>query len=940
MKGLHPPVSCDLPDDWICLDKGFDFTHTGAIDIRFQHSETGTTSTITINIIQHNLDRTFQASTDWKEDLPAEGLNNKIAIWTDRHNVQYIADSESAIFEVMEPGRVYRISYGYILDDGTYVSGSFYIRTLKVELHLDLIGSLEVSAHATCNFPYELEWWSDQNPSIECSAEEVKRVDFKQKINHLHYMTIYAQIKDMPDTKTELPKIFIPFKYEGLRVEISGTSALINPHMSGVVENVSYSMNVDGMDEIFYRKYDEPVKLKGLENATVYKLKFKIHYEDKGDSSLSYVDEITEYIRTYGATESHVITTNSIQITLSQTVGAYGPDADNMILLPKLAYWKSFYCAEDGSDHRTNSSSDDMITYANLIPDKEYDFLAELTSCTDFDIRPDVRFSIRFKTLKAVEPDVFTARVTSHQVTITPKILAWNESSSLSITTKAICDDQACETKIGSISINNRSNASNLTINDLESGKGYTIEFEAIDNLGNQRAIAPIHIVTYGVKASVPSQTLHSTSMSYTTEYIDGEDYISHSQDPSRADAIYAFITELNSDTAVLYMEGISSTSQSVLIPNHDYELHVGIKNISDSMTVVPFRTKLPAQNVRYEETHTGTTITLKAKYDAVDIENYKLYTVIAVTDLDSNQRWEYNMEDEFVITGLVAGHRYNLKFSAMDSDGNTSSSAISLATAELIVTTFKLEISNLEVSTRCLKFDVSSNQLLYAGHKIYVGVSQDVKHDDHNPMAMIGDFDQGRYINNDHGTEVFDVVHSSATEITCYIDGLQDENGEDDTVIEVHTKTKRLDAEVDNMIRQEPSTIIAHWVAKSNGSIIDRDPICGERIVADLEHCSVYDPAPDAHEHYNIASQDSENNPITFNGVQALERCGVKIMISDGFNSVYSPITYTTDASLGAIRVSVDNQWKQALPFISKDNQWHKAITFVLKDNVWKTTS
>lgn len=916
----YPPLLSDEhTDDSRYLSKDEEHVHHGdSIEITFRHTETGTTCSIPVTIIS-SLSH-WQASSDWKkDDANYTTLDNKVAIWTERSNIQYVGTGESAVFSNLIPGRGYEFKYGYLLDDGRYITGSFFVKTVQVKLQLTLIGTLEVFATMSCNYEYDLEYWSDQNPEHQI-VENTTGADITQAIQSLHYMTIYAQVKDMPDTRTEIPKIFIPYKYDGMLVNLSGTTAILQPNLIGMVDNVGYTISIDGRS--FYRKYGTPVTVNELEPGTIYPISITITYEDPYDSALNHSETLSEYIRTYGVKLVATKTTNTARVNVAQTIGAYGPDQNNLIVLDKKQYKVSMICIiDDEEETDVFIGKVDEYPFSNLLYDTSYRFNIELLECNDFSNNPDATASIEFRTLKAVETGMFTASVSGQSVTITPIIRDWNESSSLTITTTITKDGEQDPVQTLTQTINN-GNIAEINITNLEYGCGYGISFYGTDNFGNNIPIEPLHIKTYGLVVSVSVDDIHSTYMSYSTEYVDGQDADGHSQ-YDRSNEIYGYLTLHDESLPIMYLSTASGMTQKVLIPNTEYDLHMFIRSISDLHVISTFRTKTPAHAVRYDETHTGTTITLNTVYESDDIKNYILTTECELTDLDGDFHSQYEFTDNITITGLIQGHKYKLSFHATDTDGNGSNNYIILDDISKEILLFDLWFEDIQTTSRCVKFRVVTNQTLPVGKKLFVTVDQNERLTD---MLLDGP----------GIAEVHDLVQSAKVDLRAHITNMANEHAENDALVEDTTKTKQLTVEIVDILKTRPDKITVEWVGLCNGEKTIVDPICNEPYDVDIDNCYTYDPETKTKSYQ--ASIGNRPNTVVFINAAAYFRCGMSVTITDGYNKATCPITYSMTED-PTVMISLDNVWHKAVVYISKNNEFHKAIPYISKNNSWQMT-
>lgn len=932
-----------MRDELVLLEQNKPYEYSdNNLEITFEYHETGTTLTIIPHITKKSEDLKFRASRDYRTyaEVP-ESQESKLSFWRRAHDFEDIGSDEKYSIKDLEPGREYIIHFCYMTSDDILVNAAFRITTVGITATLTNINGTTVYADLSCNYDYDLEYWSDQNPIIITEhCDPGSTIHITQSIQSLHYMTIFAQVKGMPDTKTEIPKIYIPVKYEGISVQVSGTTATMSPIMSGNVDHILYSITIN--NKTYSSKYGEPVKVSGLTQGTIYHAEVYIEYEDETRPETDFSASDKFCIRTYGIQITNCKTsTNVISGSVLQTVGAFGSDPLNLIEFEKLPYLV-YTINSNGEQFIASGFDNDYIEATGRTPNEKYTLVVQLKECKDYDGQLDTFASTMVQMLKCVELDDFTIEVAATSLIITPRIKAWNESSSIKIYAAASNINNGIKVYTADPVEVNKENESSVTIPiyNLVSGDDYRLAFGIVDDLDNEIECSAdgLQVRTYGVRLTVENENIHTTFAMYEIEYIDGLNAENHPQDSSKKDLVRSCIKdaktdELISDDPIQAANGIHMFN--LLTPNHVYKIYAWIEGMDGSEAEFFFITKKAASGIWFEESHTGDsiTVTMNSNDDYMSrIADYIVRFNAKALDLETGEEFLIeDMDDMGLFEGLIPGHWYRITFEVFDNEGNSSKDGvIDLDTPLLEVLTYKLTFSRVKTSTKGILFVSHCNQDLPEDGAIEATIWREKNEEDEAETELYNT----KILGNDRLVVIGPFKHDSLIKARMWLVNNLGSSISGTSEI-IRARTKKLQVAITEIDRSNSDRIIVSWQAKANSVVVEADPFSGENIKSVLESCYCYNLRTE--ETLSEVSADSENGPITYY-TGATRRSGVVVAITDNYNLILSPLTYEILED-GTVLIAIGDSFKRAIPFIANGGTFIKVKPYIANDGSWIAT-
>ena len=955
------------------------FEKNNEIALRMRYFCTGTT--IVLGLSQYEASqKIFYASSDFRLEDNSNKYRNKVAIWFDESNIQYVDPSinEKVRFENFEPGKVYQMFIGYINENNEYIRDSVYVETWGIKISLVKNGSMYVTCNLTSNYFGEFEFWSDQdsNKRSLSTLDYNESINFKERLHEREYITIYAQVKDMPDTLCEIPKIYIPFLFKGFRSEVSGSTAKILPLIE-CTSTIGLKWIIGYNNKIYSGNINDYAKIDNLNMGQWHELTCNIIYTNTEDSGLDYNDAIDFKIKTYGINIVSIkeININYASIELEQTKAELIiEDNDNLDLLVDTNFSDKEYGAlvyklinEESNEYDTSVSlgeyetSDNNLYISNLEPVTSYRlyaYLINVRSCIDN--KNDAITYVDFTTQDVVHCDLPEITVTGSTCKVLPVIKEWNYSLKL-IYSFNIRNANGIGYQSERIVINSTDdNIESTLVTNLHPGQSYYVQFEAKDNYGNIIVMPNVSIKTYGINASVPTNSIHSTFVdNFVFTYVNGMKNFRDMQLPIKKDSCRYYLTSAEDIMEyIIYPKKIPFTNDSdscyqefdnteyKLKPNTEYILWTYIDSIKDyngeldTLNKFIFRTAQCAKNIRHAESFTGTTISVYIDWDEPSqLKERNYITNIYAEIYDSNNlfidRKVIHEPDEIKFINLDNGKKYTIVIYGNDSEGNSTSDYMTFKDnnpSEFEVITYQLKFTQLETSTRALRFKVDLNYPLPENNKIEYALFQDneeiISWDEHKTV----DIDQLRQYPN--------LKQDSSIELCVRLNNIFDENGDLDVITYTNNlRTKIFSIEILDSETDINSALLT-WQAYSNDYPISRDFITNFKIRPIIEECRAWKDAEVIHVEYYPAEYTKDENKLLFDNLHHDAGYKFVIAITDGYNTITSkPFTKKTTSSVIRIYDSLNNKWIKAVPFIYHNNRFIKSECYLYTKNHWRLT-
>ena len=665
--------------------------------------------------------------------------------------------------------------------------------------------------------------------------------------------------------------------------------------------------------------------------------------------------EIYYSVRTYAVKlKEREIGTNHYKATIFQYPGAAGEE--NKLMVEAAYYpYAGLCCARSGNVDTGVSVGyvgieEQEVTVRGLEPNKSYRLYVWLEGCRDFQNYNDAVAYIDFMTKPALVAGKFAARVTGRTVTITPVISRWNGSDRL--TYSATIKYEGSTVRSGLVGYCDTTQLNSITATGLSNGTNYTIEFSGYDGNDNPIDIEDIEIVTYGIEFTDMGVTYTRSIRGVEIIYTDGEKASMVSQDPTRGSFVRWWIVDGgNIVDGKEYINCRRSNpckfdSHNKLIYNTGYTLMAEIDGVeyngqNDTQISFDFFTEYPAWDYHVETTATGETISVTPIWRnssspdnevtctiMLYLENVRIGTI--VTKEKNEPVW---------FVDLLRGTTYDIIFTAIDNEGNTTSDGIEYKTnGETTETTYKLFIKDFEYSTRSMKWECYCNRDLPAGKYIqyYIDQGSENVYKDWSGFMESHHIDKYEYL-----------YDATDTILQVRIQDMRDQEGRFDTIEVLPFTTKELTVAITGYTPHVDHVFI-HTQAYADGLEYDYDPITNTPI-SFVDDKYVYDDNGDV-----ISFTESlckcwpvrdgkgttgDNTGVynvdktrRFNGLTGGREYFFAIGVTDGMNDSDNQATdlQAFYSLVELIRIYHNDRFWTALPFIFYTGSWYRAPLYL----------
>ena len=965
---MPKPKECIMDDShpFIKINEEYVFESTNDLKVKISYTATGESTTVKVstNSVSYN----YWAHSDYNIETLTDNYKSRIAIWLDESNIWYPKNDETTKFENLQCGGTYKLNIGYMLSDGTYITDSIYIQTWKFNIILTEIHSRYIVCELSSNYPGKYEWWSDQDSTHRITEDGLTKVNISEFIHHRNFITMYGQVLDMDDTRDMEEKIYVPLLYVNSEIDISGTSLSIKPNIDTdyVGNEIIWAVNIESLD--IYKEYtldDAIVCINGLEASKRYKLDIIIKYKSPEEGVLSdYTDTYEYYITTYGA---HVIeeldkNINSFTLQLAETVGeCYHPVEvfNNNSFTHKI--YKAFVVKKSPNGTYDTSQyagrviidqENETLQAINLERNTDYRIYIYLDDVKNFINHNDDTFIYYdIRTLDTVRCGEFEASITAKSCTITPNIERWNGSNKLYIKTEFYCEElndiQIVNTEL---SLNN---IYNIFIDTLKSGYNYKVTFEAYDDYNNEITINPLEITTYGLHIELEDDWIHTRYVDYIKfKFIEGMKSATEAQrmglasscrwwvssDPNDSESIIfgPYDITLSVQNPFNYLMG---KQESIFLPDKTYYIYtmingISLNGINDSIVCYPIKMKNSIRNITYSSRVSGTTVAVNLDWEESNSKKYECNVRVDVYDdnIGIMATTIIQHPQELVFTKLTNGKKYRIVITGYDSENNTTSDYITINGNNIFyVETYKLLFSQVETSTRAIKWVTTSNIPLPSDSKIEYIIQQ-------NNGIFADNWNQDDNVKINKISILDKVPHDTTVNIALRVDNIVDEDGNPDVIsYSKGIRTRKLSIEVlDSILDGDKAKL--YYSIYSNSTKINKDPITmsSVKVLPEESYASYFEGLSS---YDTIYADNVTDEYVEFSNLLLDKKYFFTLTATDGHNLVFSYYTNNTPKHVIHIYDSTKHKYVRAIPYIFHNGRFVKSNAYIYHNNKWRET-
>jgi len=951
---------------FIRINEEYEFEKTDDLKVKVSYIATGETATVKVSM--DNVNYNYWAHSDYNIETLTDRYKSRIAIWLDESNIWYPKKDESIKFENLRCGATYKLNIGYMLVDGTYITDAIYIQTWKLNIILTEIHSRHVICELSSNYPGRYEWWSDQDSTKRTTQNGLTKINISEFVDHRDFITIYARILGMDDTRSAEEKIYIPLLYENSEINISGTSIIIKPKINTEYTDNEISWAVSIEEENIYNEYklsQNVAFISNLKPATHYELKVIIKYKSPEQGILSDYEDVYLYkITTYGA---HVIDEidkkiNSFKLQLAETIAECYQAIDVFNINP--FYHKNYNVfvvkKDDNGNYDTSNhtgkviidQNDETVEVLNLEYNTEYRVYIYLDEVKNFiNYNNDTFIYYDIHTLDIVKCGEFECNVTAKSCTITPIIEAWNGSSELYIKTKFYCEELNDIQAIDTILFKN--DIHNIFIDTLKSGYKYQITFEAYDNYRNEISINPLEITTYGVHVEFEDEWIHTKYVDYIRfRFIEGMKSATVKQRAGLASSCRWWISsDPNDSESIIFgpydlnlsienpFDYLMGKKEYIFLPNKTYYMYtmingITLNGINDSIICYPFTTKNCISNINYSTNISGTTINLHLDYIEPKIKDYEYNLNIKLYDSNNIEiaNADISSLQDILFTKLINGGKYRIAITGYDSEDNTTSNYITINGDNIFyVETYKLLFSNLESSTRAIRWTTASNLPLPEDSKIESIIQ-------YNDNDFKDNWLYNYKIDINKQTTLDKINHDTTVDIALRVNNIVDENGNLDIILySKGIRTRKLSVEIKDATFDANNAKLKYDIY-SNSTKINKDPIVlsNIRVLKDKSYAWEYENEDSE----KIQAIEVNDTTINFTDLKLDTTYNFIIAATDEYNTVFSD-SYINNTVPHVVYIynRIKQMYEKAIPYLFHNGRFVKTSIYIYHNNKWHET-
>ena len=384
-------------------------------------------------------------------------------------------------------------------------------------------------------------------------------------------------------------------------------------------------------------------------------------------------------------------------------------------------------------------------------------------------------------------------------------------------------------------------------------------------------------------------------------------------------------------------LEIVIGKKDTIFLPNRTYYIYTMIDGIrldglNDSVICYPFKTKNCINDINYNTSISGTTISVSFDWVEPTIESYeysinvKLYdnsddTMLADVSINSLQ--------DILFTKLINGKNYRLAITAYDSENNTSSDYININGGNIFdLTTYKLLFTNIESTTRSVKWVTQSNLPLPEDSKI----ESIIQYNDNN---FNDSWESNNTISINKQTTLDKITHDTTVDIALRVNNILDENGNPDVIsYSKGIRTRKLSVSIIDATFDADNAIL-NYEMYSNSSKIPL-PSGNNRALKDKSYAWEYENDDSE----KIIATNADNSTVKFSNLKLDTTYNFIIAATDGYNIVFSD-SYINNTVPHVIYIYNRNkqQYDKVIPYVFHNGRFVKTSIYIYHNNKWHET-
>ena len=547
------------------------------------------------------------------------------------------------------------------------------------------------------------------------------------------------------------------------------------------------------------------------------------------------------------------------------------------------------------------------------------------------------------------KPTNFSAYVQSFTGTTITVKASWTSGSDTSkeiATIKCYYKEDADEQFTQTI----KTNGGTCTFTDLTPARTYNLEFDFTDGTtkmtDEDATLQPMY-------TRIADTTRTATKLSFTLLAYG----VKNKTNEVPAGSIYYYVKEdgtsnivrsgtVSNNTTITIDATDSSTynTGNKLKPNTRYYIYarannssnVGYKNTKGEYDAVADRhaTTLEAvSNATYTiDSTSGTTTTITPTFTLNGSKSgtitlyYKQTTASSFTSVSNITK-----DEPYTIVDLDNGESYTIFIKVTDEAGNYSTSAY------MSTVTYKVDTTLDDISTQAFKFTPTvthgGNKNRIIEYKITGGDTGD---------GITGSCNSGDSV------IVGKLKHGTMHTIEAWIKDMVDEHGDIDTQMVVMSATKRFRVICTSQTAtlNTISTVVRAQMSVSEYLYEDYDKchLTNDLVEFVLDECknNPYKHDDEDGYTYNTPTDGADSLTGDYQKDYTILTTGepwtyyyIVVCVTDGYNKAY--VTAPCHTLFPYVKVFVDGEWKDAIPFIYTDGKWINAMPYKYSSNNWK---
>lgn len=536
------------------------------------------------------------------------------------------------------------------------------------------------------------------------------------------------------------------------------------------------------------------------------------------------------------------------------------------------------------------------------------------------------------------KPTNFDSSITAVTGTTITAKATWTNGSDTA-TTKVECVDVDSNTVKATKTIS--STGSSVTFTGLSRYTDYKIKFTLSD--GTTTTSDALTATTY--KATITNTSTTANTITFKVNGVgklytkDTTKKVFYTVKNSSGTVIRSNTTSVASGTTITIDATNSSTYTVKPEPNTEYTISIYLENcknssnVNDATATLKVTTQKAVSNATYTiDSTSGTTTTITPTFTLNGSKSGTITLYYKQTTASSFTRISNITKDEpYTIVDLDNGESYTIFIKVTDEAGNYSTSAY------MSTVTYKVDTTLDDISTQAFKFTPTvthgGNKNRVIEYKITGGDTGD---------GITGSCNSGDSV------IVGKLKHGTMHTIEAWIKDMVDEHGDIDTQMAVMSTTKkfRVVCTSQTATLNTISTVVRAQMSVSEYLYEDYDKchLTNDLVEFVLDECknNPYKHDDEDGYTYNTPTDGADSLTGDYQKDYTILTTGepwtyyyIVVCVTDGYNKAY--VTAPCHTLFPYVKVFVDGEWKDAIPFIYTNGKWINAMPYKYNSNNWK---